>query len=245
MILLSRNDVPLYLQNSEFYKALDEDDEAIMIPKECFVKDTLVNSTDDLTLLLSTLRFWGVNEILFDVIKYVMWQKPARVALALDGFGKELRYVEFLEALCSGTANYGGETVNSLSVYYGSRTRKWSSCRMKCAAEICLVQYEHEHGNAWDATTCKLAAQHSLLDALVFLHEHGCPWDERCCEAAAEAGSLACLQYAHEHGCLWDRKTCQKAAWKDSLPCLQYAHEHGCGLDDEVYAASRPDRACR
>jgi hypothetical protein len=229
MISLTRKDVPQYLQNSEFYKALDEDDGAIMIPKECFVKDTLVNNFDDLTLLLSTLRFWGVNEIPFDVIKYVMWQKPASVVLVLDRFRQELRYVEFLEALRTGTTNAFGEgTVSSLSVYYGLRTREWSSCRMRCAAEICLVQYEHEEGNIWDATTCKLAARHGLLDALAFLYEHGCPWDKRCCESAADASHLPCLQYAHEHGCPWDEDVLLTAVTASNMDAVRYAHGNGC-----------------
>jgi hypothetical protein len=244
MISVSRSKVPKYLRSSEFFLALDDDEEEdVAIPKNCCAESTEVNSPEDLTLLLSTLRFWGVSEIPSSLVHYVVWHKPADVIHAFAEFENELRYVSFLEALCKGTAN--AQTDRKKDYLGRYRSRPQSDCTMKCAAEICVLQYEYEDGQTWDSMTCKLAAQYGRLDVLRFLHEHGCPWDKSCCKQAAEVRNLPCLQYAHENGCPWGNATATAAAGADCLPCLQYAHEHGCELDDEVFAASRPDSACR
>jgi hypothetical protein len=241
--MISRKDVPKYLHTSDFYRALVDDYEAIMIPKDCFVANDRVNSADDLTLLLSTLRFWGASAIPGSVVKFTVWNKPTAVINAFTEVQNELRYVQFLEALCVGIAHAFAEE-DAEDYYYGLKSRQWSSCGMKGAAEVCVIQYQYENGKTWDSTTCMLVAQFGLLGALTFLHEHGCPWDAKCCAKAAAAGSLECLAYAHTHGCPWDSDTCAAAAHADNLPCLQYAHEHGCDLEDKTFAAALKGNAC-
>jgi hypothetical protein len=228
LLFIRKSDIPTYLHKSDFYLALndDDEDEEVQIPQNCFKPDTDVNNADDLTLLLSTLRFWGVSAIPRSIVTYTVWHKPVEVIDAFVEFEQELRYVKFLRALCDDVDQClvtGWE-----AVWNGYLRRLSGKTGMARVAELCVFHYEYRSGVVWDETTCCLAATAGELDVLRFLHEHGCPWDEYSCLKAAQGGSLECLKYAHEHGCLWSCNTSATAAGHGKLECLEYAHKNGC-----------------
>jgi hypothetical protein len=242
------------------------------IPQNCFKENTDVNNSADLTLLLSTLRFWGVSAIPKSVVTYTVWHKPVEVIDAFVEFEHELRYVKFLRALCNGTDKCLCTSWEAAWKNYCSRLSGHTGADR--VAELCVFHYEYRDGVVWDETTCTLAATAGELDVLRFLHEHGCPWDAECCAKAAESGSLECLQYAHEndcpwstatcssaagskrrvgfeclkyahtHGCPWDAKTCECAVASNNLECLRYAHENGCPWGPKAYKTALYGSSC-
>lgn len=68
-----KTDIPLYLHESEFFQSLsDHDDADIHISEDCFKDDTSVTTCEDLRLLLSTVRFWGLKELPAPCVAFVM-----------------------------------------------------------------------------------------------------------------------------------------------------------------------------
>jgi len=75
-VTLLKCDVPIYLQNSEFYRSLsDEAYESFTILSHHFKANTHIETQTDLDSLLSTLRFWGVEICPSDVLEWV-WLNP-------------------------------------------------------------------------------------------------------------------------------------------------------------------------
>lgn len=225
MITLHKVNVPSFLRHGALYKALDQDDENFSIPAGCFKTDLNIDNDQDLSVLLSTLRFWGVDIIHTEVVQYVAWRKPREIIAPLREFSKELRYVEFLEALCKEASNSNGRAIEP---YKPLPNISFSANLHIAAAQLCLYQYDNMAGKIWNAHTCALAARFAQPALLKYLHEHGCPWDAEACSSASAGHSLECLMYAHEHGCPWDATTVQVACQWDALDCLEYAVEHGC-----------------
>jgi hypothetical protein len=244
VVTISINAIPSYLRDSAFAKAFEDEDGTIDVPRSCYKSNLMIESCSDLTLLLSTLRFWGVDTIPREIILYVIWKKPQEILHSTGDYEKELRYLPFLQALCAKTAQSCGERASdyyahSDKTFWGGKSQRggknekqtWSADPAEAAAQICLIHYDNADGDIWTANTTALAARLGQIHALTFLHENGCPWDECTCSSAAGGGHLSCLQYAHEHGCSWDVDTCTEAAQHHHLPCLKYACENGCPTD--------------
>jgi hypothetical protein len=226
MVTISVNQIPKYLRDSAFAKAIEDDDDTIDVPESCYKSNTTIKSDTDLSLLLRTLRFWGVDTMPREIILHVIWQKPQQVLRATSDYVKELKYLPFLQALCAKAALSCGE--NALD-YYGLNAKLvWSSDPAEAAAHVCLIHYDKENGDIWTADTTALAARLGQLQALKFLHDNGCPWNGSTCSSAASNGHLSCLQYAHEQGCRWGGETTVEAAKYRHLSCLQYACDNGC-----------------
>jgi hypothetical protein len=242
MVTLSVKGIPLYLRCSAFARAIEDDGGTIDVPASCYKSNTTIKDNTDLSLLLSTLRFWGVDMMPREVLLYIIWKKPQEVLHSTDDYGRELRYLAFLQTLCAKTALSCGE---SASDYFGYNEKLvWSSDPAEAAAQICLIHYDTADGDIWTVNTTALAARLGQPHALKFLHENGCPWDESTCSSAASKGHLSCLQYAHENGCGWDAETGTEASRNGHLPCLKYACENGCPTDVESLSRSMWHTAC-
>jgi hypothetical protein len=242
MVTVSVKGIPLYLRCSAFARAIEDDGGTIDVPASCYKSNTTIKDNTDLSLLLSTLRFWGVDMMPREVLLYIIWKKPQEILHSIDDYGKELRYLAFLQALCAKTALSCGE---SASDYYGYNEKLvWSSDPAAAAAQICLIHYDYAGGDIWTVNTTALAARLGQPHALKFLHENGCPWDESTCSSAASKGHLSCLQYAHENGYEWDAETGTEATRNGHLSCLKYACENGCPTDVESMSRSMWRTAC-
>jgi hypothetical protein len=232
VVAIAVKSIPKYLHNSAFAKAIEDDDDTIDLPESCYKSDLTINSNTDLSLLLGTLRFWGVDIMPREVILYVIWRKPQEIINSTGDYVRELRYLPFLQALCAKAALSSGE---SASDYYGLNANVvWSTDPVEAAAQICLIHYEHANGDIWTTDTTALAARLGQHHALKFLHDNGCPWSVSTCSAAASNGHLSCLQYAHEQGCRWDGDTTVEAVKYRHLSCLQYACDNGCPVGIET-----------
>lgn len=67
------SDVPSFLKEGSFYRNLDcEDDGVFEVPEDSFKPDLIIESEHDLSLLLRTVQYWGLNEMPFEVISYII-----------------------------------------------------------------------------------------------------------------------------------------------------------------------------
>ena len=61
---IRKSDVPEYLRAGEFYQSLgDEEDDLIDVPVQTVKSTSTTNNLSDLSHLLSSLRFWGVDSV--------------------------------------------------------------------------------------------------------------------------------------------------------------------------------------
>jgi len=79
LLEVRRCDVPKYLQNGAMYQAFsgDEDSELISVPSNTLKPNLKVASTADLDYLLSSLRFWGVDALIPEVVQFLLQNKEA------------------------------------------------------------------------------------------------------------------------------------------------------------------------
>jgi len=224
-ITFTISDIPSYLKESEFYHSLDMDDEVLTLQKQVCKFELFLTSVDDVSHLLSTMRFWGMRKIPKGLVVFAVQNPDLDLRPTLDEFTNELKSLHFLRFL--------GESVrDTYPGCYDSDPQIHNMKRKGSLVEdvvyILSDQFEREKGQIWNASTCAVAAQLGWLDCLIFLHENGCSWDVFTCSGAARYGHLNCLKYAHMNGCPWDAKTANKALQNRNVECFQYAKTNGC-----------------
>ena len=64
-----------------------------------------------------------------------------------------------------------------------------------------ILLWAREHGLAWDASTCALAALCNNLPLLQWLRENDCPWDSTVIRYARGQGFEDIAQWAIDNGC--------------------------------------------
>ena len=73
LINIRRSEVPVYLQESELYLSLDdENDDEISVPSNCLKGDTTVSSLTELDHFLSTVSFWITSPLSIELMNYVV-----------------------------------------------------------------------------------------------------------------------------------------------------------------------------
>jgi hypothetical protein len=180
------DEIPHYLRSSAFANAIDGEDDAIEVPANCFKGDLNSKDDRDLSLVLSTPRFWIVDTIPCEVILNVIWKKPFEFLRAGSDFMQEFQYLSFLQALCDGSSR--GQ--HGLAYWGYDSDLIWSTNPTEAAAQICLICCEHANGNIWTTETTTLSARCGQHRALRFLHQHGCSWDASTCTEVASEGHL-------------------------------------------------------
>ncbi len=266
LVSFKRSDVPAYLHESEFYLALEEDDDQqVLVPKECLKNDDTVSSVEDLRSLLLTLRFWVADEITESILDFVFTHPFEAYEDVIAEFYTDMPELGHLKDIITAKKPFR-KAINSDVLQYVQYMHEKLKCEWpddvcKHLAEkdqLSMLDYAIESGCAVNKEAAAVAAKYGHLDCLKLLHEHNCPWDESTTDAAASYDELECLQYAHENGCPWrdtpevdeeDRdwnNICTTAAARGHLECLKYAYNHGVPLQQGILSsviASRRDGA--
>lgn len=211
-ILIRKADVPAYLQNSEFYRSLqdDEEDDSILVPCDCMKMDDTVKSNDDLRSLLLTLRFWITGCISDSILTYAMSRPYATYGKILSEFCQDFFGLSVIEYLTD------------------------SSTPMLTAIEwgiIDFVKYFNRQGHPWLERSCESIVQvrNPNIELLKYAIETGCPIPKYAMSVAAIEGNLQCLKILRGNGASWNSGTTTAAVLgNDNIECLQYLHENGC-----------------
>ena len=72
LVVLQRSEVPPHLQKGEFFQSLsaDDDEDVVSVPVQCFTRTPNITCLKDAEHLLSSLRFWMVEEMVPELIEY-------------------------------------------------------------------------------------------------------------------------------------------------------------------------------
>ena len=240
-----KDEIPSHLRSTDFYQSLsdDKDDQEMKLSKEHIKQDLVVDSPASLRNLLSTLRFWGSDDIPEQLIGYCC-RAANRINVSvikeiLTEYESQLRYLPVLIQIMNNPRNIEN-LISAASEGYIQILRYLlrddssvpNSGRGNTVRDIYKVSRN-------DYRICSAAVRYGHLDCLRLAHEEGCGMDPiNSCTLAAWHGHLNCLEYAHKNGCEWDVDTCRAAADGGHLECLIYAHENGCPWDELTTTAA-------
>jgi hypothetical protein len=171
-VTLTRARVPAFLRSSDFFLSIEDDLDEFEEPTQCYKDDTTVSGISSLTLLLSTLRFWGSSHIPPSLIAFVIGHPHKYILPAVESFRGSLLFADFLIPLVALSLKIGNHTHGRRA--YDSYVM-CSSDVQEATAELCRYQIEQKYGSVWNEVTSALAEKFELTEVLQFLREHGCP----------------------------------------------------------------------
>jgi hypothetical protein len=140
-VTLTRARVPAFLRSSDFFLSIEDDLEEFEVPTQCYEDDTTVSGISSLTLLLSTLRFWGSSHIPPSLIDFVIGHPHKYILPAVESFRGSLLYADCLIALSLkiGNHTHGRRAYDSYV--------KCSSDVQEATTELCRYQIEQGYGS--------------------------------------------------------------------------------------------------
>jgi hypothetical protein len=224
MLSLRRSEVPPYLRHSEFYRALsEEDDELISVPAANIKLDTTVRNGDEVVHLLSTMRYWGVSDIIPDLVKYFIAGSKEITPVSestVRSFTRDFPYLETLQTLQRDS----------------SPTKRMVAAISSGMVDI--VRHLVELGYSFPDIACSIAVEGGHLNMLRYLREDAkCRCSVSTTAAAAYRGKIDCLKYLLDGG-LVDSTVSIAAVSNGNFECLRCAHVHGCGLPRTIVSTA-------
>ena len=80
MVEVRKCNVPIYLQKGALFCTFgEENDETIFIPSNTLKQDQKVTNEIDLDHLLTSLRFWGVDGLAQEVVRFLLHNKNGTI----------------------------------------------------------------------------------------------------------------------------------------------------------------------
>lgn len=210
-IQLTKAQIPEYLKSSEFFASLSSDDDIpFPVPSCCFKSNTTVASEEDIRNLLSTVRFWGVKEIVPSMVEYCR-KNQLKEELASE-FKNELQYVSVFpslykmppkgvmrQALLSGQLNIVCHLLENgycFSPYSVSHAIEGGN--LECLEYVCNQAFTA----LMDRIDIHLqeCAKYGRLDGLKYIQRlSDQPLTDECALAAIRKNHADCLQYIAEN----------------------------------------------
>jgi len=227
-VFITKATAPLYLQNSLFLQEWDDSPEAVAIPSSVLKLNEYIANNYELLHLLTSLRFWIVNELPTSLFKFCLTTKSTASTQILQQFSQEWQLVRDLlrvkQLSDSWTCALQIESIPCIEVLH--RTGKSHDISRSCsvvagAGFLASLQCLYSSGFQCDADTMCSSARHGTYDCMKFLHEIGCPWDESCIYESASTGHVECLHFALEKGCTWSNQAAYIAAAKGHVSCVR------------------------
>jgi hypothetical protein len=112
MLSLKLIDIPEYLHNSEFYNNLDKNDEdEIVVPKECFKSNDYIYSLDNFTNYIKTANFWCLHKLSDNFYEFILKEKNIVVCT------EQIKQIGF-------------DKTNLFNVFTLNITNKYSGCKI-------------------------------------------------------------------------------------------------------------------
>ena len=253
-VLISKEDVPFYLQAGAFYKALSSDDtEKMSIPSDALKHTLKVTSIEDLVHLLKSLRFWAVEEPVIEVFEYVLAHTSNDIYNVITEFEVNFPYLYFLRSVKLRVEDHSnGWTVMDIALREGffdvvkMLHRRGDTFSAKSVDHAvwggnvdCLKFVIHEGGMKATDTAFLTAYTHGRLSCLQYLHDHRTgPLDPYACIGAANTNQLESLKFLFAQGYPLNSGNYDTAAEKGYLGCVQFLHEKGAPWGVHVSASA-------
>ena len=205
-------EIPSFLHDSAFYKALSGDDitDDVVIPLQFFSAGDKVKNFPDLLHMFEVMIFWSVNTIpdsVIDFCHYCHHWDRSRIRNVLNNTIDEVGLLSDLKQIfCSDDPLTSAIRIGRTEV---------------------VTYLAKDRTNCYDPVNVAFAAYEGKLQYIQILRQHGYEWSSRACKRAALGGHLDCLQYLHENGCEWDCQVYACAASNNHWDCFKYAFENG------------------
>ena len=223
-ISIVKADVPVYLQEGEFYRSLNDEGplEALEVPANALKPTTCIENESDLVHLLTTLRFWVVAVPQVSVIDFLV-QNGASEALrrVLADFIPQFPYLAVVMDHTAEPDNYKMLSLIDKAIHCGN-------CE--------LMRALHARGDELTENSIRKAAATGNLECLKYVHTSGCKMNSSVFGAAALSGSVACVAYVHNHlpNCNVADGACRIVASEGQLQILKFFHENGYPWNESV-----------
>jgi hypothetical protein len=139
MIAIKRSEIPEFLQGSDFYRSLnEEDDEEMMLDEHHLKLDAAIDSEHALEHQLSMLKFWGTSYLSEEQVKFCLSEELIDLA-ALVAEHSDNAHLKVLHELQQTPAQHRLH----VAFRYGNLT---------------IVSYLHNNGYAWTTESVAQAA---------------------------------------------------------------------------------------
>lgn len=218
VVTIKYADIPLFLQDSDFYKGLSDGDvsEDIVIPLKFFSTVDEVRDYPEFAKLLEVMTFWGVHTFPNGIIEFCHNMN------CLDRKAIHLNMTTKLESILNSKLEVGFRS--ELKEIFCSKDPLMSAIRV---GRTEVVEYlSKDSDKCSDPTYVACAASKGKLSCIKILRQNGFEWCTKACDEAAH-GHLDCLQYLHENGCAWKFGVYSFAAMYNHWNCFLYAFENG------------------
>ena len=227
--------VPEYLQTSDFYLNMNAtDDSFFSIPSHHMKLDTNVDTVDDFTELLNTLRFWGTDVVPQSITDFAAQLPRSQIESILEPYRTEL---PFITAVCCMVA--------------GVKHRKQRLEKAMESGNIDMVRHLHKKGVHFTTRGITLAAGNGALDCL----QYALPvWNASRIDdhlvsnhfflEAVRYGRMDSIRLLQQNGFqlyrgyMDDSNLTEWAAWFGQCEVLKYLQNEGCSIRHAaIYAA--------
>ena len=233
MQTLRPSQVPEYLRTSKFFLGLNTaDDDEFSIPTNHMKSNMNVDTFADITELLNTIRFWGLDafpEAMVDFVTRQRYRRYTEVKSILEPYRADLPFI--LAACTIACEISGGE----------KRVEKAMG-----SGNIDIVKYFHKKGGYFTTRAIAAAAGKGAMDCLqygltaknTFTSGHGV------FSEAVRNGHLDCIVLLQQKGFVLPGLSSNlfdlvaNAASSGQLDVLKYLHSQGCSLIHAATAAA-------
>ena len=245
LITIKFSDIPTFLHNSAFYKALSDGDdpEDVVIPRKFYSANDNVRNFPDFLRLLEVMSYWSVDTFPAGAIHFCQYCNRKKLLRILNNVIDEVSFLlELKEIFChpaddsltSAIRRGRTEVVQFLAKRRVNMYKPEFIAFASYLGKLPYVQLLHQKGYFWNDCACVDAAMQGHLDCLRYLNGNGCNWNHDVYIKAASNQHWACFKYAAEKGLPWHVEVAMRLAqWKEAN-MLQYAIEHGCPVDVTV-----------
>jgi len=242
--------VPAYLRSGTFYLSLDEShDEEISVPADVLKGDLSITNQADLDHILSSLRFWGVDNVPYEVFDYLL----VTPELQTDKFDADYpvlasviqqRELENDQHRMSHSVEYNNMY---LIDYYIAK-----NCSVMAQDVLLAVEKGHiDIVKRFKAAVVspdknimlwRIAFRHGQMECLhyfkTFEYDHSRRflhmYEAHAMMAYTSVPNFETLMFAIEVGCSIDARFLPSAAWRGDLRAMQFAHEKGFAMTKNV-----------
>lgn len=209
--IIRRSEVPAYLQESELYLSLDdENDDEISVPSNCLKSDTTVSSLTELDHFLSTVSFWITSPLTMELMSFVADRRVPGVKAMVAQY----------------RVNYPTMFLVVTELY---RSRSKFACHIAAKHGcIAFLKYFADRKKPLSSYTLRMAAENGHVGCLAYCLEHltrnkhkvdldRLDWND-----VVKAGHVNCLRFLVEHGLRYTFNYCLTAASYGELAGLKY-----------------------
>jgi len=247
------SEVPAYLRDGIFYLSLDQtNDEEISVPANVLKGDLSITEQADLDHVLTSIRFWGLEAVPYEVIDYLLASQATT-----DKFDADFPLLSVVTAQrglvnnqqrLNDSISHGSMYLMDYYLQQGCELTEYDKELPIHKGHIHLIKRIHPVVLAPDIgrtefNMCRKALQHGQIECVRYFQSIGyleepadhyvglnTAWRPDCFDVP----NFETFLFALELGCKLDQRSLVSAATWGHLELMKLVHERGIPMDDEV-----------